>query len=247
MDRGRDVPRLRDHPARQGPAGRPGRDPRICGICGGSHLYKSAYALDTAWRTHVPPNATLIRNICQACETLQSIPRYFYALFAIDLTNKNYAKSKMYDEAVRRFAPYVGTVTRRALCSQQARRGLRHLRRAVAALEFHGARRCDVRADLVGRHPLDRDPRALEGQLARGQWLGCSIDRWLENKTWEDVLAWVDENEAQHNSDCGFFIRYCLDIGLDKYGQGWATTSRPAPTSTRRCTRTRPSRAATAR
>ncbi len=54
--------------------------PRICGICGGSHLYKSAYALDTAWRTHLPPNATLVRNICQACETLQSIPRYFYAL-----------------------------------------------------------------------------------------------------------------------------------------------------------------------
>ncbi len=52
------------------------------------------------------------------------------------------------------------------------------------------------------------------------QWLGCSIDRWLENKTWEDVLAWVDENESQHNSDCGFFIRYCLDIGLDKYGRG---------------------------
>ena len=83
--------------------------PRICGICGGSHLYKSAYALDTAWRTHLPPNATLVRNIAQACETLQSIPRYFYALFAIDLTNKNYARSLMYDEAVRRFAPYVGS------------------------------------------------------------------------------------------------------------------------------------------
>lgn len=53
-----------------------------------------------------------------------------------------------------------------------------------------------------------------------GQWLGCTIDRWLENKTWEDVLAWVDENEAQYNSDCGFFIRYCLDVGLDKYGAG---------------------------
>jgi hypothetical protein len=75
--------------------------PRICGICGGSHLYKSAYALDTAWGTHLPPNATLIRNIAQGCETLQSIPRYYYALFAIDLTNKNYAKSTMYDEAVR--------------------------------------------------------------------------------------------------------------------------------------------------
>ena len=122
--------------------------PRICGICGGSHLYKSAYALDTAWRTQVPANATLVRNIAQACETLQSIPRYFYALFAIDLTNKNYAKSTLYDEAVRRFAPYVGTAYQ------------------------------------------------------------------------EDVLAWVDENESQYNSDCGFFIRYCLDIGLDKYGAG---------------------------
>ena len=83
--------------------------PRICGICGGSHLYKSAYALDTAWRTHMPANATLVRNIAQACETLQSIPRYFYAPFAIDLVNKNYAKSALGDEAVRRFAPYVGT------------------------------------------------------------------------------------------------------------------------------------------
>jgi hydrogenase large subunit len=83
--------------------------PRVCGICGGSHLYKACYALDTAWKTHVPQNATLIRNIAQACETLQSIPRWFYALFAIDLTNKNYAKIPEYDECVRRFAPFVGT------------------------------------------------------------------------------------------------------------------------------------------
>jgi len=83
--------------------------PRICGICGGSHLTKAVYALDTAWKTHVPHNATLIRNIAQACETLLSIPRWFYALFAIDLTNKNYAKLPEYDEVVRRFAPFVGT------------------------------------------------------------------------------------------------------------------------------------------
>ena len=47
--------------------------PRICGICGGSHLTKAVCALDTAWKTHVPHNATLIRNIAQACETLLSI------------------------------------------------------------------------------------------------------------------------------------------------------------------------------
>ena len=39
----------------------------------------------------MPQNATLVRNTAQACETLQSIPRWFYALFAIDLTNKSYA------------------------------------------------------------------------------------------------------------------------------------------------------------
>jgi hydrogenase large subunit len=67
--------------------------PRICGICGGSHLTKACYALDTAWKTVLPPNAILVRNIAQACETLQSIPRWFYAIFAIDLVNKKYARA----------------------------------------------------------------------------------------------------------------------------------------------------------
>ena len=48
-----------------------------------------------------------------------------------------------------------------------------------------------------------------------GQWLGCSVDRYLEIKTWEDFLAWCDENESQHNSDLAFFTRYAQEIGLD--------------------------------
>ena len=72
--------------------------PRICGICGGSHLTKAAYALDVAWKTEVPPNAHLIRAIAQASETIQSIPRWFYALFGIDLVNKKYARSPLYAE-----------------------------------------------------------------------------------------------------------------------------------------------------
>ena len=58
--------------------------PRACGICGASHLTCAAWALDTAWKTEVPPNAILIRNVGQLTESLQSIPRWFYALFAID-------------------------------------------------------------------------------------------------------------------------------------------------------------------
>ncbi|MDA8185715.1 MAG: nickel-dependent hydrogenase large subunit [Acidimicrobiales bacterium] len=195
--------------------------PRICGICGGSHLYKSAYALDVAWKTHVPANATLIRNIAQACETLQSIPRYFYAIFAIDLTNKNYAKSPLYEECIRRFAPYVGT-------SYQP--GVVLSSKPVEVYAMFGGQwphsSFMIPGGVMSAPTLAEVTRSIaileswKDAWLEGQWLGCSVDRWLENKTWDDVLAWVDENESQHNSDCGFFIRYCLDVGLDKFGRG---------------------------
>lgn len=195
--------------------------PRICGICGGSHLYKSAYALDTAWKTTMPTNATLVRNIAQACETLQSIPRYFYALFAIDLVNKNYAKSKLYDEAVRRFAPYVGTAYQKGVVLSQ---------KPVEVYAIFGGQwphsSFMVPGGVMGAATLSDVTRSIailenwKDNWLESDFLGCSIDRWLQNKTWEDVLAWVDENESQYNSDLGFFIRYSLDIGLDKYGKG---------------------------
>jgi hydrogenase large subunit len=53
------------------------------------------------------------------------------------------------------------------------------------------------------------------------EWLGCSVDRWLENRTWADVLAWADENDAQRMSDCGLFLRFARAIGLDRIGQGY--------------------------
>src|SRR6185295_2576331 len=54
-------------------------------------------------------------------------------------------------------------------------------------------------------------------------WLGCSIERWLENKTWGQVLAWADENDSQRNSDCGLFLRFAQRAGLDKIGAGCGT------------------------
>jgi len=195
--------------------------PRICGICGGSHLYKACYALDTAWNTHVPDNATLIRNIAQACETLQSIPRYFYALFAIDLVNKKYADSPLYDEAVRRFAPYVGTSYQKGVVLSgkpvevYAIFGGQwpHSSFMVPGGVMSAPNLADItRATAILNHWKDN--------WLEKEWLGCSVDRWLEIRTWEDMLAWVDENESQYNSDCGFFIRYAREIGLDSYGAG---------------------------
>ena len=195
--------------------------PRICGICGGSHLYKACYALDTAWNTHVPQNATLIRNIAQICETLQSIPRYFYALFAIDLVNKNYAGNPMYDEAVRRFAPYVGT---------SYQKGVVLSNKPVEVYAIFGGQwphsSFMVPGGVMSAPTLADVTRATailnhwKDNWLEKEWLGCSVERWLEVKTWADMQAWVEENESQYNSDCGFFIRYAQSIGLHQYGGG---------------------------
>jgi hydrogenase large subunit len=53
------------------------------------------------------------------------------------------------------------------------------------------------------------------------QLLGCSIERYRQIQTWEQLLEWCDENESQHNSDLAFFIRYAMEIGLDTYGGGY--------------------------
>lgn len=196
--------------------------PRICGICGGSHLTKAVYALDTAWKTEVPENATLVRNIAQACETLQSIPRWFYALFAIDLTNQKYAGASLYDEAVKRFAPIVGT-------SYEV--GVSTSNKPVEVYAIFGGQWPHSSFMIPGGvmcgptlSDVTRSIAILEywkNEWLEKKWLGCSIERWMEIKSWEDMLAWVDENESQRNSDCGVFIRFCQEVGLDGYGKGY--------------------------
>lgn len=195
--------------------------PRICGICGGSHLYKSVYALDTAWGTHVPPNATLIRNIGQAVETIQSIPRWFYALFAIGLTHQNYAGSPLYDEVVRRWAPFEG---------EHYEAGVEVSIKPVEIYAIFGGQwphsSFMVPGGVVCAPTLSDITRSISIlEYYREAWLekvllGCSVERWLENKTWDDILAWLDEKPEHRDSDMGLFIRYSMDIGLDKYGQG---------------------------
>ncbi len=195
--------------------------PRICGICGGSHLFKACYALDTAWRTHVPHNATLIRNIAQCCETLQSIPRWFYALFAVDLTHKNYAHLPEYDEVVKRFSPFTGT---------GYEKGVTLSGKPVEVYAIFGGQwphsSFMVPGGVMCAPNLADVTRSIaildywKREWLEKEWLGCSIDRWMEIKTWDQLWAWADENDAHRNSDCGLFLRFAKRAGLDSYGQG---------------------------
>jgi uptake hydrogenase large subunit len=195
--------------------------PRICGICGGSHLYCASSALDTAWQTSLPPNALLLRAIGQATETIQSIPRWFYAIFATDMANKKFANKPLYAEVVKRFAAYVGT-------SFQS--GVTASGRPVEVYALFGGQWPHSSYMIPGGvmcAPTLKDitrAHAIMNQF-RHDWLettflGCSIDRYLQIKSWDDMQAWVHENKSQHDSDLGLFIRAGQEFGLDKFGQG---------------------------
>jgi uptake hydrogenase large subunit len=195
--------------------------PRACGICGASHLTCAAWALDTAWGTQLPRNAILARNIGQLTESLQSLPRHHYGLFMIDYTNKAYRKSPFYEEAVRRWAPYTG----------------KHYEIGVTI----SGRPVEIYALFGGQWPhssymvpggvmcaptltdITRSWSILEHvrrNWIEPVWLGCSLERYEEIRSYDDFMAWLDEKPEHVNSDLGLFWRMSADLGLDGYGSG---------------------------
>ncbi|MEM9999213.1 MAG: nickel-dependent hydrogenase large subunit [Bacteroidota bacterium] len=195
--------------------------PRICGICGGSHLYCASSALDTAWGTKLSPNALLLRAIGQACETIQSIPRWFYAIFATDMVNKKFANQPLYDEVARRFAAFVGTSFEKGIAISAKPVEVYALfggQWPHSSYMVPGGVMCAPRlSDITRATAILNEYRQ---NWLEPVWLGCSIERYLEIQTWDDLMAWVEENESHRNSDLGLFIRAALDYGYDEIGQG---------------------------
>jgi uptake hydrogenase large subunit len=195
--------------------------PRACGICGASHLTCAAWALDTAWQTELPRNAILARNIGQLAESMQNIPRYFYGLFAVDLTNKKYRQSKFYEEAVKRFAPFTG---------KSYELGVTVSGKPVEMYALFGGQWPHSSYMVPGGvmcaptlTDVTRSWALLEyyrNTWLEPCWLGCSLERYEQIKSYDDFMVWLDESPAHANSDLGFFWRMALDIGLNRYGAG---------------------------
>ncbi len=195
--------------------------PRACGICGASHLTCAAWALDTAWQTEVPRNAILARNLGQIAESLQSFVRHHYGLFQIDFTNKNYSKSPFYDEAVARWAPYVG---------RNYEKGVTISGRPVEIYALFGGQwphsSYMVPGGVMCAPTLTDVTRAwsileyFRREWIEPIWLGCSMERFEQVKSYDDFMAWLDEDPAHANSDLGMYWRMGVDIGLDKFGGG---------------------------
>lgn len=195
--------------------------PRACGICGASHLTCAAWALDTAWQTTVPRNAILARNLGQITESLQSLPRHHYGLFMIDFTNKNYRKSKYYDEAVRRWAPFTGanyeigvTISGRPVEIYALLGGQwPHSSYMVPGGVMCAPTLTDVtRAWSILEH--------FRKNWAENIWLGCAFERYEQIRSLADFEAWLDEKPEHANSDLGMFWRMSKDVGMFDYGRG---------------------------
>ena len=195
--------------------------PRACGICGASHLTCAAWALDTAYGAHVPRNAIIARNLGQLVESLQSQPRYFYGLYAIDLVNEKYKSMPSYDECVRRFAPFTGT---------SYELGVTISGKPVEIYALLGGQwphsSYMVPGGVMCAPTLTDITRAwaileyFKKNWLEPCWLGCSLERYEEIKSYDDFMAWMDENESQRNSDLAFYWRVGQEYGLDKYGAG---------------------------
>ena len=37
-------------------------------------------------------------------------------------------------------------------------------------------------------------------------WFGCSIERYMKIKSWDDMREWLEEYEGHKNSDLGLYL-----------------------------------------
>lgn len=195
--------------------------PRACGICGASHLSCASWALDTAYGSEVPRNAILARNLGQIVETIQSQPRYFYGLFAIDMVHEKYKHSKYYEEVGRRFAPFTGS---------SYELGVTVSGKPVEIYALFGGQWPHSSFMVPGGvmcHPTLTDITRAWAILEYFRrtwlepcWLGCSLERYEEIQSYDDFMAWMEEKPEHANSDLALYWKAGLDYGLDKYGAG---------------------------
>lgn len=193
--------------------------PRICGVCPSSHNMASARALDDAFDVDVPANGHRVRNLLLGSENLMSHATHTYVLFGPDLTDEKYEDHEAYPVLAERFTPIEGTSYKQAVQTR------------VKLTEIHGlfAGKRPHSTFVPGGAPIQ--PELHDKTKAASLFskvtdfveetvLGCSVDRWLENESLDDVLDWLDEEESHRNSDLGVLITYGPELGLTDIGVG---------------------------
>jgi len=193
--------------------------PRICGVCPTAHNDASARTLDDAFNATIPANGYLMRSILLGTENLMSHAAHIYVLFGPDLADKKYEKHPAYPELVKRFAPLTGSSYKQAVMN---RIKLDEIYAIFGGKHPHstfipGGAPCTPKlSDITKAYSIFSQVE----DFLETTTLGCSVERWLQNKSLEDVVAWLGESESHANSDLGLFLRFAPDMGFDKLGVG---------------------------
>jgi hydrogenase large subunit len=194
--------------------------PRICGICGTSHLTSASRALDMLAHVAPPPDAVRVRNLALMTEHVQSDVRHAFLMFAVDFANPAYKDCVLFEEAVRRYAPFQGETVIETI--QQTKKVLE----IIAIIGGQWPHSSYMVPGGVASIPSTGD--LLQCQLLLKQYrnwyerrvLGCTLERWQDVRSGADLEAWLVESDAHRQSELGFYLRFAREIGLDKIGKG---------------------------
>ena len=195
--------------------------PRICGICGTSHLTAASRALDMIAGAALPANAVRIRNVALMAEHIQNHVRQSFLMFTADFTNPAYQDCPLFEEAVRRYEPFTGETVIEVV--KQTKKILEII--AIVGGQWpHSAYMVPGGiASAPGSGDISQCRLLLKGfrNWYEHRILGCSLERWSTVQSASDLDTWLEEAERHRESDLGFFIRFARKIGLDAIGQGY--------------------------
>jgi len=192
--------------------------PRICGICSTAHLKAAVKALDMIAEVSVPDDALRVRNLTLMAEQLQNDLRHAFLLFTPDFAGPAYRNHSLFEEAVERYRPLEGETV------VQTIRETKKILEIIAILGGQWPHSSFMVPGGVVSVPGQNDINQCRSLLANfRQWyerrvLGCTIERWSDIKTPEDLDLWLDEKREHQESELGFFIRFSKASKLQQMG-----------------------------
>ncbi|MEX8518184.1 MAG: nickel-dependent hydrogenase large subunit [Leptothrix sp. (in: b-proteobacteria)] len=193
--------------------------PRVCGICGTAHLYAGVLALEQAWATPVPPNATRIRNLCLIAEGLQNDLRQTFLFFAPDLCHPRYAGHALFEPMMRAFEPFKGDIYRETLATT---------RRVLEIVAHFGGQWPHSSYMLPGGVVTPPDTRRLIACRSvldeLQQWyekrvIGAGLDDWMALDSADALFEWL-ERPGPANAALGLMTRFLRSQGMHLLGVG---------------------------
>jgi uptake hydrogenase large subunit len=195
--------------------------PRVCGICSITHLTAAAEALDKIAGVTPPDNALRLRNLALMVETIQSDVRQAILMFMVDFANQEaYQSHQLGLEAQKRYNPLEGSA---------AIEVIRESKRLLQIVAIIGGQWPHTSFMVPGGvTSIPEISKILQCRIIYERFcswyersiLGCSIKRWLEIQSVEDLNAWLDESPLHREGEIGFFIRFARLAGLDMLGKG---------------------------